>query len=371
MMQATYTIRTDPEIHSDIQRDLDAIIDGIQNNGVLYDSIYLVGSFGHGEGTVHFDGKRWRAINDYDLFVVGQADPDIANRLRSLGHDLAMQHNIEAIDIGWIDRKILPKLSLTMQNYDFRYGSICLDGWDVRTEMPVYPKGILPPYEMLRLLCNRSAGLLTALFQQIEVKRNYAITQEMKAWIAIGDIAVYLAEGYDTSYSTRAKIFRALVDQDELPFNLSSNAIASIKNAYTWKITGDEQYGFQSNNKWLEVAIGAAYCAIAQKCTGMISKSILEAESSVCAKYCPMIYPSFRFLINVFVHFIRIKNASISHQNLRDYILFSQPVAYCGINNSRVSQTIWYLRKFWWLLYALNLKWTNLSAARLWEWYCH
>jgi len=84
-----FTIRPEPEIDQNVEEDLARIVETIRQKGIDYYAVYLIGSFGRGEGTVYFNGSRWLAINDYDLVVVVDDCAKARLVLHQLGQELA------------------------------------------------------------------------------------------------------------------------------------------------------------------------------------------------------------------------------------------------------------------------------------------
>ena len=189
-----FTQQTNTQIDEDVRQDLDYIGSAIDSCGVEYSAIYLVGAFGRGEGSVRFDGKRWRAVNDYDLVVITADCEKLRSCFERLGSELARTLQIDFVDIGCISTNSLSTLQPTMQNYDLKFGSILLAGKELLNEIPDFEPGYLPPYELIRLLCNRSAGLLTAMLPENTKSQYYCTNQFLKACIAVGDVAVHIVQ---------------------------------------------------------------------------------------------------------------------------------------------------------------------------------
>ena len=72
-------------VEKDIGQDIESIVSAIKNSGLNFEAIYLVGSFGRGEGSVRFDGSRWRGTNDYDVLVIHSTNVVDLNPLKELG----------------------------------------------------------------------------------------------------------------------------------------------------------------------------------------------------------------------------------------------------------------------------------------------
>ena len=71
MINFNYTINKDLKINKKIADDLKSIVNGIiKIIGDYVISIYLVGGFGRGEGSVYIDNENIKIVNDYDLLIV-------------------------------------------------------------------------------------------------------------------------------------------------------------------------------------------------------------------------------------------------------------------------------------------------------------
>ena len=280
-----FTAGTDDRLEKDIGEDMGSILAAVDRQGVRYDAIYLVGSFGRGEGSAYFDGHRWRALNDYDLLIVSSEPRSDANLLKPLGQELAKRLQMDFVDIGWLPRSALRQLSPTIENYDLKNASLRLAGRNVLEEVPKFDVKDIPPFEFARLICNRTAGVLSTRLPVHSRSPQYCANQYVKACIAVGDVAVYLGKHYHPSYRERQKLFVSLAKKHEIPFCLSDDAITLINSAYSNKLGNDAKNGFRIDDMVMRDMIDNTFLAIAARCLGEKVNSVRAAGEALVRHY--------------------------------------------------------------------------------------
>lgn len=236
-----FTAHPDPAADLFIHRQLEQVVSAVYEAIDAVESIVLTGSFGRGEGGVYQDAQgAYHPVNDYDLLVVSpqnQAEP-----LRKLGRDLAGRLGLDYVDLGWSDGQ-WAALPLSVSHYDLKYGSQVLAGDpDILHRIPAYGSADLPLYEAVKLLLNRSAGLLTGLNAQwlegqapLPDQSRYMSNQIAKAWMALGDWHLIRWGGYDASYRLRRDRFACLAPGA----GLDSGTVRNIARAYDFKVQPD------------------------------------------------------------------------------------------------------------------------------------
>jgi len=201
----------------------------------------LTGSFGRGEGGVYRDVRgELRPVNDYDLIIVDQRDLSIP--LKNLGDVLAKDIGIDFVDLAYSDGR-WENLPLTVFSYDLKYGSQVIAGDpSVLDRIPAYASADLPPYEAVKLLLNRTAGLLSGLRGDFlrgqsptADERRYLTNQAVKALMAIGDGYLMRWKGYDSSYAMRRQRFASLAPGAGITHEIAS----IICRAYDFKCHPD------------------------------------------------------------------------------------------------------------------------------------
>jgi predicted nucleotidyltransferase len=352
----------------DIRQDIELVVAGIDKLGIGYDAVYLIGSFGRGEGSVRFDEARWRGVNDYDFLIVLSQQSDDPMSLKLLGSKLAKTLEIDFVDLGCLSRVSLRSLPPTIQNYDLKYASLLIAGRDIREEIPNFNRADIPAFEFARLLCNRTAGLLTAGLPARRRSSDYCTNQFLKACVAVGDAAVYLNRGYHPLCSQRLNWFRALVKDRNIPFPLSRLAVDHIEMSYECKVRYRPKTPFQVDKALMRDMIESAFVAIAERCVGRSVKSIRQAERELVNQYCR----HERFVKRV-VEAVRAWQPSERRRagTLKNRILFSLPGFYCYQFESGVRVGFEFIRRFWFVPGALGKGLNPLSAVMLWEKYCH
>ncbi len=180
-------------------------------------AILLIGGFGRGEGGVISDeSDQWRAFNDYDLLVLVDGNVDEAV-IRPLSVELAQRLDIDFVDIGVIQRRVLEGRPLdTVYAYELKAGHQVLEGpMDILARMPAINPATLPTVEATRLLVNRGWGLVWARLHLEEAmadaanfnrqRRRFTVNAIHKGVLAAGEAALLLAGQYDISYRERAR----------------------------------------------------------------------------------------------------------------------------------------------------------------------
>ena len=362
-----FSIHNRSDIDQDIRRDIDFIVSAIDATVIAYDSIYLLGSFGRGEGTVEFDGCSWRGVNDYDLLVICPDDLRVTTSFKYLGRDLARSLVIDFVDVGWMRRSSLHTLLPTIENYDLKYASLLLAGVDRREEIPRFRAEDISAYEFVRLLCNRVAGLLTMRLPERTQSAAYCRNQYVKASIAVGDISVYLDQGYHPSYAARFQAFKALVQDRRLPFYLSAEAIDVIVKAYEAKLSLSSSSGFSVERRLMQKTLESAFCAIAKHCTTRPVATVFDAEKALRGYYQETQDVGRRGRHRLFGKW---NKPPVSRQALKNLILFSQPFFFCR-SKSGLQDRWGYFSRFATIPGALAREWSALSAVLMWEEYCH
>ena len=236
-----YTSHADQNADKAIDRQLQHIVDSIRARIGPFDAVILTGSFGRGEGgVVRDESGQFHPVNDYDLLVVSPTNH--AEALAELGGTLASELGIDYVDLGWSDGNF-ESFPNTVAHYDLKHGSQVIAG-DPSTldRLPDYASADLPTYEAVKLLLNRTAGLLTGLRGDfldqptLSVKQHrYLSNQIAKALMALGDWHLIRWQGYDSSYLVRRERFAALAPGA----GLDPEAVRRITEAYAFKCAPD------------------------------------------------------------------------------------------------------------------------------------
>lgn len=232
-----------PELAAEqlVQNQLKQIADKIESRVGKTEAIVLSGSFGRGEGGVFKDTSgQYHPVNDYDLLVVDSRD--LSGPLKGLGNDFARELGIDFVDLGYSDGR-WENLPLTVFNYDLKHGSRVIAGNPaVLDRIPAYASAEMPIYEAVKLLLNRTAGMLSGMRgnfltgeKPLVDEQRYLTNQIVKALLAIGDWHLLRWGGYDSSYSLRRQRFAALTPGA----GIAADSAARIDRAFQFKCLPD------------------------------------------------------------------------------------------------------------------------------------
>lgn len=333
-------------------------------------AVYLVGSFGRGEGSMRYVGGRWCAVNDYDLLVVDDDCHCWVEPLVKLGRSLAQRFSTDFVDIGCMQRKILADLPPTIQNYEFKYGARLLFGVEIRNELPDYRPDMVPTYEFVRLICNRAAGIIGAEHGgQVDMGERYCRYQFQKACIAIGDTVVYLGRRYHYLYRERANAFSQLrlVAQE---IGLSSDEIKIVNDAYEAKCNGQEIIAFEVDSSVVKSMLRKTYCGLASSAAGFPINDFAQAERVFVRQYrCGM--EGVNTIMQLFSRRARRVGKENARQNMLNQILFSQVFFCVNCSVRNWGCRLGYLKRFISVPGAMSLPSTTASAFVLWQRFCH
>ena len=236
-----YTCREEPEAEALVDAQLQQVVRAVEQRVGKVQAVVLTGSFGRGEGGVYRNGDNgFHPVNDYDLLVI---DPrDLSVPLKGLGDALARDLGIDFVDLAYSDGR-WEALPLTIFNYDVKYGSRVIAGdSSVLGRIPAYASADMPAYETVKLLLNRTAGLLSGLRgdsldgqKPSEDGERYLTNQIVKTLMAIGDGYLLRWRGYDSSYRTRRQRFAWLARGA----GLNAALVEKVCRAYEFKCQPD------------------------------------------------------------------------------------------------------------------------------------
>ena len=362
-----FTNLNNESVEKNIGQDIQSIVSAIKG-ALNFEAIYLVGSFGRNEGSVRFDGSRWRGMNDYDVLIILPTNLVDLEPLKELGLELARTLQIDFVDIGYLPKSALSSLPPTLENYDLKYASTLLDGRDLLGDIPNFDSRDISPYEFARLICNRTAGLLSARLPSRTDSVQYRTNQYVKACIAVGDVAVYLGRGYNPSYRKRKDTFESMAHERQISFALSEHAVDCIIRGYAKKLGDDPTVPFNIDETSMRNMIEYSFCAIAERCVGKPLTSVNEAGNAL-VKYYTREQGLLKTMDNILYGWLhKDKRRGLE---IKNRILFSLPAFYCNLPDFVFHCELEYVRKFWLVPGALKMNWNSLSAVLVWEEYCH
>jgi len=332
-------------------------------------AVYLSGGFGRGEGTVRQVGGQWIPLNDYDFIVMD--DPTVTQREvgYALGRRLADDMGLDAVDIGWMSPANLPTAAVTMDNYDFRYGARLLWGEESRSVMPLFPEGALPVFELVRLLCNRAAGLLSATLPEHPNSADYAVVQVIKAGMALGDAVVAVRDQYHHLAQERLERFQRLAADGSLPEWMTPDAVAFVISAYQAKLLDPADVGAISPTRFSELLVHAFRMLVAHE-TGQSCEGLPQAEAD--ARRC--FGTAKGGVIRGVGRALRGRHWAYlfgSHFAMSRWVLISQIALFEAQGRGDAAMGSTYRRHFWWVPGAWNNPPNAVGTVKLWETFCH
>lgn len=204
-----YTVHDTPDVADRIEDDLDEIVSTVRDADPALRSIVLTGGFARGEGAV-FHGQPQ---NDYDLVAVrGLGRPVDYDRLT-----VELEQSLQIhVDLAPISALRLPFVSSSIFWYETALRGQILWGEDLLDRIAIQSAAEIDPTEGMRLLVNRSAGLLLAHREHAHARR----IQAAKGLLAALD-AHLLAEGtFAPSQRERWERYQELREADRVPGEL-------------------------------------------------------------------------------------------------------------------------------------------------------
>ena len=240
-----FTRHSHPRADEVIASQLKIITESIISTIGEPEAILLTGSQGRGEGAVTVSDGEPRAYNDVDLIIV-DGTHDHTAALHELSERLPRELGLDFVDLAYSDGR-WAELPLTIFNYDLKYGSRMLFGDPaVLDRLPEYASADLPVEETVKLLLNRTMGVLSGLNERVmkaeplaPSEEQYLLYQLVKAFIAIGDAYVVHWRGYDSSYAVRRDRFEWLAPGAGIPDHIISRVVW----AYAAKLNPDTMAG--------------------------------------------------------------------------------------------------------------------------------
>ena len=223
----TFTLAAQPSHEALVSHDLLRIVRGVREAVPDCEAIALLGSFGRGEGVVR-DEPQLRAVNDYDLFVIGGTRRAGWDTLRTA---LRQDCQVDDVDLGFAPAGF--EMHPCQTAYDARLGARILYG----APDSLARWGSAVPSDLGREaawlgIANRICGLLDAVASpNLCMGRVYG--QLVKLGVAIGDAFLMNWCDYHDRATTRLDRFTMLADAA----GLDEHARLTISTAYRRKLS--------------------------------------------------------------------------------------------------------------------------------------
>lgn len=240
MNSARYTLTSDPDIASLLDRFLPAVASEIDSLHLpKLHAVVLGGGYGRGEGGVRHTPAGSRLYNDLDFFVFSQGassheTSQINRELKKLSAHWEKQLEI-AVDFG--PAKNISNLKSVSHTLMFQellrgwlpvWGQTDLDRWIE----PLDARDI-PYSEAVRLLLNRGMGLVLAgnFLKENRIETDFIVRNMNKAYLGGGDALLIAAGKYCWRGPERVSAFQDHVRTENLPGEYAE----LYKNAFLWK----------------------------------------------------------------------------------------------------------------------------------------
>jgi len=208
-----YSVNSNKKLDKRISSDMKIIVSKILTQFISVKSIFLVGGFGRGEGSVIEYQGEFQPINDYDLVVIGDcwvknADKELFRK------ELALLTKIRQVDIVLLNPNKLKKLKFTMFNFDLKYSSKLLYGSNSSLDkIPSWDPNKMPTIEAVRPLFLFLSSILQAypgknVLKTEDIFWSYQqLTKSILGW----STAMLIFKGkYNPSYKKRNEIFQEI-----------------------------------------------------------------------------------------------------------------------------------------------------------------
>lgn len=354
-----------------VRQHVQAAVDAILELAPESMAIYLSGGFGRGEGTVRRTAAGWIPVNDYDLVVVSPAGSRLPAEAAGLGRRLAGCFGADYVDIGWWTTETLRTAWPTLENYDFRQVARLLHGVELRAEMPAFVATQIPRFEYARLICNRAAGLNTTRLPVHAGNADYAFSQGLKAWQAVGDVMVSMIEGYSPRMTERMAAFRRICSGPDRPGWLRDQESSRVLKAYTLKLRGWTQ------EEMADMDISGAATALGDVFRWLVAGEGRSADGSLHGAlnearrlYGARSAAPWRNLGRAMKR-MHPGYAAGDMAWLGLHVLLAQLAVAVAVGRGGAAERREYLRQFWWVPGAWRQSFDAAGAALLWESFNH
>jgi len=179
-------------------------------------SLFLLGGYGRGEGSVIIRPEGIVPLGDYDFLVISNfphtAPPEAyVSGLESLQREFRLQYPI-GVDGIWKFR--LPFVDKRIYWYEAKFGGKILFGDErVLNLIPIYSGKDIALNEVFSLIFNRLTGMLKRFNPNFldcnitEKQREHLIFQSVKGILACGESLLLFNGKYHFSYQKRCEIF--------------------------------------------------------------------------------------------------------------------------------------------------------------------
>lgn len=213
MFRHRYTVNDSPPVVARIEKDLLHILETVQRADPQLRSLVLTGGFARGEGAMLAGIPQ----NDYDFVAIrsiGQPRRPYPEVRRELEKTIGLH-----IDLAPVQTWRLPWVSRSIFWYETALRGRVLYGPDLLSKIRIRDPAKIDPKEGLRLLVNRSAGLLLGSETNDPYKRKL---QAAKALLAALDVRLLATDQFLPSQRERWTLACDLHAQGLLPSDMEA-----------------------------------------------------------------------------------------------------------------------------------------------------
>ena len=245
ILKATYTTYENRTVNEAIGRQILEFTKTILAQVKDIQSLFLLGGYGRGEGSV-LHKKEVIPLGDYDFLLVSNlphAGISIAG-IENLQRKFSVQYHV---GVNHIWRFLLPFLDRRIYWYEAKFGSALLFGDEKGLDrIPIQGSKDIDLREGISLMSNRLMGSLRVFDPRFcrhpanQEQNNHLVFQSVKAILASGDALLLLSGNYHFSYEERCRRFMKSYKNDFPEFVIGNPALkADYEKATLFKLKPD------------------------------------------------------------------------------------------------------------------------------------
>ncbi|MHB8633183.1 MAG: hypothetical protein ACYDBQ_04330 [Thermoplasmatota archaeon] len=234
-----YTVRDDPEVVGRVEADLAHVVGEVRALDRGVQSIVLTGGFARGEGA--FLGGRPQ--NDYDLVALRRPRwrPDYGPLVQRLEGRLGLH-----IDLAPVASWRLPWVSRSLFWYETALQGRVLWGENLLGRIPIRDAAHIDSSEGMRLLVNRSAGLLLALPAPPHEVR----LQAAKGLLAACDALLLAGGAFAPTQRARWSLLEGMRAKGSMAVKVDPGLWSWAQWAVAWKLDPERNSAVDAKAAW-------------------------------------------------------------------------------------------------------------------------
>ncbi len=240
-------------------------------------SIILIGSFGRGEASVFKSGCNLKFLSDCEVLIIPNnhlfnqmvIKKFCSNFLKDTGLEITIGGVLISIYLSssFLTKKLRP----TIGNFDLKYGSKVIYGFNYLDQIADIEPNDIPIWEGIRLMLNRIAEALAHF--SLEKPDEDMFFWANKIILANQDALLILYKNYDSSYSSRNNLFKKILPTvyfeiyNKYPSFLSLSVLAT-----EYKLGQINMYREDLIDFWFEIT----------EITDFVFRYIIKKEMGLC-----------------------------------------------------------------------------------------